>query len=1404
MKKSFPAVAVLILLLLSNSVEADLVGNGAFEIGGLMFHFDETGGALASDSSDNNNQGALNNMSDDNWVGGAYNNALEFNGTDNYVSVPDDPTLDKSGSLIIDVWVYQSSRSVSVEAPVVVKGDNYQLAIREDGTVSLWLRCNSSNYNTVSSDVVPLNSWTRLQAVYSALDPNHKAYLYINGSETGYLAQPGLPSPYTLDPNNDPLYVGAYPGVRYFDGLIDELCITEGSLGGPAATESIWNFDESSGAVAADSSANGNDGVLNNMSDIDWVPGHSGNALDFDGVDDYVAVADDSTLDFTDELNIDVWIYQHTRISSGAARIAAKGNVWELDILWDGSITFWISSANAFYRTDSTGNYVPLNQWVHLQATYSSTDPAHKPRLYMNGSEVTYAQQATVPAPYTIDTNSDELWIGGYPPVSKYYDGLIDELRISGIASQSSDYGGTPSGWSTVTDYGSPGFHWSSSSAHTGIRSISITCPNQSSKGRWRKYVNVSSYTPYVISFYYQQQPAGRRAQVQFLGSTFWLGVASDWVEFRRVLYSGGSSGSRNIDLLFLPIDNSSGSCWFDDVKIEPGYVDLKGPVSGSTPDNTPTFQWNSNFGTDFAAYTLQYAPDPTFSTGVTTVEELREHSYTPSAPLANGAWYWRVTAYGYDEWESAPVTLTSATASFTINNSGTDLTDPAIDDYPTRIASSLPAVLVVTYSDNTSIDVSSVRFEINGVDKTDSAAVSPTGLQFSVEKALIDFNKVFVYDQSAGTYADYTVPTSGESGIAPFAQGTSDKLYLGKDIPFRMIHFQLSTWANTAVGPSVAYWNGSSWADVPGMTDTTRAMLSDGTIIFALPGDWQQNAVNGENMFWIRITNAAAAGIGPVAQCISSGIFEAVITVADASGNIAAKTWDFAVKAAPDSGIVTLNADKTISVDGAKFFRAGMYRSRLGAQDTNYDDFFSELSSAGFNTVHRYMTGNYQLLPYLDDASRYGLKMFAVQLDNYNSYIDMGQETGVMLDGVRASVFDLMNHPALLSYYMVDEPEVHGIGARRLERIHQAVKEIDPYHVTNMVVGGDGSLAYRAGADIFSSDIYPITGQRITRVLEEVDQTVTNVGAEKSVGYVVQMYQRTDYSPVRWPTPEEERNMTYQSIIHGGAGVMYYVYRGAVDSKYIKTNPSLWVYMKSLAAELRDLSPVILSVDSARQVTCNEPTVDFILKHYNGREYLLTVNRDYQYSGGTYSGISHNGVTFTLSPGNAATVKAVYEFSGGDRVLTVSGGSQFTDDFAPYEVHVYEITYSVNDSDFDGMPDSWEYDHGLNPFQADDSFDSDTDGMTNYEEYVADTDPWNKLDLFEAEISYDHSSGSIAFSWAGKSTRQYSLYRSDDMQLWMEVPGWQAVYGNDSVLTYSESITGTGKIFYKCSVSLP
>jgi hypothetical protein len=58
-------------------------------------------------------------------------------------------------------------------------------------------------------------------------------------------------------------------------------------------------------------------------------------------------------------------------------------------------------------------------------------------------------------------------------------------------------------------------------------------------------------------------------------------------------------------------------------------------------------------------------------------------------------------------------------------------------------------------------------------------------------------------------------------------------------------------------------------------------------------------------------------------------------------------------------------------------------------------------------------------------------------------------------------------------------------------------------------------------------------------------------------------------------------------------------------------------------------------------------------------------------------------------------------------------------------DMKVFWITLDLNDTDSDGMPDTWEKHYGFDPYDPSDAMqDADHDGVTNLEEYRAGSNP--------------------------------------------------------------------------------
>jgi len=74
----------------------------------------------------------------------------------------------------------------------------------------------------------------------------------------------------------------------------------------PETVVGMWSFDEGKGDVTADSSANKNDGTLENGPE--WMDGKFGDALEFDGASSYVDCGNADNLSITGDFTFSLWV----------------------------------------------------------------------------------------------------------------------------------------------------------------------------------------------------------------------------------------------------------------------------------------------------------------------------------------------------------------------------------------------------------------------------------------------------------------------------------------------------------------------------------------------------------------------------------------------------------------------------------------------------------------------------------------------------------------------------------------------------------------------------------------------------------------------------------------------------------------------------------------------------------------------------------------------------------------------------------------------------------------------------------------------------------------------------------------------------------------------------------------
>ncbi|RJP45685.1 hypothetical protein C4587_00500, partial [Candidatus Parcubacteria bacterium] len=189
--------------------------------------FDEGSGGTTSDSSGNGNTGNLVNSPA--WLtsGCQQGNCLQFNGSNNYVSIPHSTSIDVDAApLTVSLWLYPTATTNKVYFQKQSQIVGFQNLGASEG---IEFRDNATGAGlTASSSLMTLNQWNHL--VFVIVNGTTRA-LYANGSPASYNAI-GTWSPNTSATN--PLTI---PGTGSYFGIIDAVRMYKAVLTATQAQE---------------------------------------------------------------------------------------------------------------------------------------------------------------------------------------------------------------------------------------------------------------------------------------------------------------------------------------------------------------------------------------------------------------------------------------------------------------------------------------------------------------------------------------------------------------------------------------------------------------------------------------------------------------------------------------------------------------------------------------------------------------------------------------------------------------------------------------------------------------------------------------------------------------------------------------------------------------------------------------------------------------------------------------------------------------------------------------------------------------------------------------------------------------------------------------------------------------
>ena len=206
----------------------------------------------------------------------------------------------------------------------------------------------------------------------------------------------------------------------------------------PLARELIgcWVFNEKTGNTVFDLSGNGNSGTL--VGTPDWTYG----GLDFDGANDRISVADDSSITdiFDGGGTIVVLFKADTRGENLYGRLIQKGttNTEGFELYMNPTLSGNYGKLRLKHNFNTTSGtweqtsyLIPVgtNETTHFAVTYDNSAIANDPINYINGISVAVSEIGT-PSGTRVSDSSEVLYIGDRDSFDRCFDGIIYYIML--------------------------------------------------------------------------------------------------------------------------------------------------------------------------------------------------------------------------------------------------------------------------------------------------------------------------------------------------------------------------------------------------------------------------------------------------------------------------------------------------------------------------------------------------------------------------------------------------------------------------------------------------------------------------------------------------------------------------------------------------------------------------------------------------------------------------------------------------------------------------------------------------------------------------------------------------------------------------------------------------------------
>jgi len=337
----------------------------------------------------------------------------------------------------------------------------------------------------------------------------------------------------------------------------------------------------------------------------------------------------------------------------------------------------------------------------------------------------------------------------------------------------------------------------------------------------------------------------------------------------------------------------------------------------------------------------------------------------------------------------------------------------------------------------------------------------------------------------------------------------------------------------------------------------------------------------------------------------LPAGTHEIVFEAVSEGGSIVALVSDLLVKLPPLDDVGTfvqidrIRRHLVINGEPTIIFAQGIH-----ANPESW--WLDDIAAHGFNAVVPADSSWQQTNSFLDEAQKRNLWVIAWLRP-------VGKMTPEIVDEITTTIASFCNHPAIVAWYLLDEPETWWRQSGRREEdlaiVYQAAKQVDPYRPAQLNwlywIDGKGGYGSLQASDFGSLDCYPFGDvenpfSKLADLLWRMNRDCRPLG--KPVAFWQQMYGYDD--AVREPTAEEARTHTWLTIVTGGRLIYWFIYK-PMGRKF-------WETMPHIAREVRQLQSLLTADDAYELATGREGNVHYTCWRTAGKEVLLVVNAGY------------------------------------------------------------------------------------------------------------------------------------------------------------------------------------------------